>query len=351
MPWPRWSFRDMQPAAATLTPLRLTGGFLSQVDRFDAQFFGIAPREAGKMDPQQRLLLEVAWEALECAGIPPDSLAGSETGVFVGISTSDYERLQEGDESALDPYSGTGNAFSIAANRLSYFLDLRGPSWAVDTACSSSLVAVHQACNSLRSGECDLALAGGVNLILSPDLAITFSRAGMLSPTGCCRAFDASADGFVRSEGCGIVALKGLKDALAGKDPILAVIRGSAVNHDGRSNGLTAPSGSAQRALLRRAMQAANLGRAGELSYVEAHGTGTALGDPVELEALNAVFSEGSHSGEQCWIGSAQSEFGASGSCRGDRRVDQGGAGVATPRNSAAASFRAYESACLTGGQ
>ena len=171
------------------------------------------------MDPQQRLLLEVAWEALECAGIPPDSLAGSETGVFVGISTSDYERLQEGDESALDPYSGTGNAFSIAANRLSYFLDLHGPSWAVDTACSSSLVAVHQACNSLRDEECDLALAGGVNLILSPDLTITFSRAGMLSPTGCCRAFDASADGFVRSEGCGIVALKRLKDALAERIP------------------------------------------------------------------------------------------------------------------------------------
>ena len=293
-----------------VTPLRLTGGFLSQVDRFDAQFFGIAPREAGKMDPQQRLLLEVAWEALECAGIPPNSLAGSETGVFIGISTSDYERLQDGNESALDPYSGTGNAFSIAANRLSYFLDLRGPSWAVDTACSSSLVAVHQACNSLRGGECDLALAGGVNLILSPDLTITFSRAGMLSPTRCCRAFDASADGFVRSEGCGIVALKRLKDALAAKDPILAVIRGCAVNHDGRSNGLTAPSGNAQRALLRRAMKAANLGRAGELSYVEAHGTGTALGDPVELEALNTVFSEGSHSGERCWIGSVKTNLG-----------------------------------------
>jgi acyl carrier protein len=192
-----------RPHAATLG----IGGFLDDVERFDATFFGVTPREAEVMDPQQRLLLEVAWHAIENAGVTAGHLAGSRTGVFVGISTLDYLRLQTGHPSATDPYAGTGNALSIAANRLSYFFDLRGPSWAVDTACSSSLVAVHQACESLRRGESDAALCGGVNLILSPQLTGVFTRAGMMSPTHRCRTFAADADGYVRGEGAAVVVL------------------------------------------------------------------------------------------------------------------------------------------------
>ncbi len=287
---------------------RFFGGLVSAHDQFDAQFFGISPREAREIDPQQRLLLEVAWEALENAGISPAHLAGSQTGVFVGISTNDYQRIQEKSASVLDRYSGTGNAFSIAANRLSYILDLRGPSWAVDTACSSSLVAIHQACQSLRLEESNLALAGGVNLILTPELTRAFSRAGMF-PDGRCKAFDSRADGFVRSEGCGMVVLKRLSDALREGDNVLAVIRGTAVNQDGRSNGLTAPNGPAQRAVIRRALQDAGLAAA-RLSYVEAHGTGTALGDPIELNALKEVLLEGRSAEELCWIGAVKTNLG-----------------------------------------
>src|SRR5947199_2199609 len=212
------------------------GGFLEYIDQIDPSFFGSSPREAARMDPQQRLLLEVAWEALEHAGQAADRLAESQTGVFIGISSNDYARLQYSDPLLIDPYAGTGNAHSIAANRLSYLLDLRGPSMAIDTACSSSLVAVHMACQSLRTGECDMALAGGVNLLLSPELTITFSQARMLSADGRCKTFDAAADGYVRGEGCGVVVLKRLSAALDDGDTVLALIRGSAVNQDGRSN-------------------------------------------------------------------------------------------------------------------
>ncbi|MCB1055710.1 MAG: beta-ketoacyl synthase, partial [Acidobacteria bacterium] len=215
------------------------GGFLDAVDRFDAEFFDISPREAARMDPQQRFILEVAWHALEHAGIVPAELAGSATGVFVGISTNDYRQLQMGgDPERIDAYAGTGNALSIAANRLSYALDLRGPSLAVDTACSSSLVAVHAAGRSLRAGECDLALAGGVNLMLSPEWTLTFSQARMMAADGRCKTFDAAADGYVRGEGCGVVVLKRLSDARRDGDRVLALVLGSAVNQDGRSNGL-----------------------------------------------------------------------------------------------------------------
>jgi amino acid adenylation domain-containing protein/thioester reductase-like protein len=241
------------------------------------------------MDPQQRLLLEVAWEALERANIPPDTLAGSQTGVYVGISSYDYSRLQFAEPAHVDAYAGTGNAHSIAANRLSYLLDLRGPSMAIDTACSSSLVAVHLAMQSLRSGESDLALAGGVNLLLSPELTITFSQARMMAADGRCKSFDARADGYVRSEGCGVVVLKRLSDAQRDGDTILAVLRGSAVNQDGRSNGLTAPNGLAQQQVIRRALTNAGV-TADQIDYVEAHGTGTSLGDPIEIQALRAVF-------------------------------------------------------------
>jgi acyl transferase domain-containing protein/acyl-CoA synthetase (AMP-forming)/AMP-acid ligase II/SAM-dependent methyltransferase/acyl carrier protein len=264
------------------------GGYLADVQCFDAPFFGIAPREAVFVDPQHRLLLEVAWEALEHAGIPADALAGCPVGAFVGISTNDYSRLLLAHGGAADAYAGAGNAASMAAHRLSYHLDLHGPSVAVDTACSSSLVAVHLACQSLRLGECEVALAGGVNLMLSPELTEVLSRGGMLSPAGLCRTFDAAADGYVRGEGCGVVVLKPLPAALRDGDRVLAVLESSAINQDGKSNGITAPNGARQAELIRRVLQLA--GRtAADVSCIEAHGTGTALGDPIEFEALHVA--------------------------------------------------------------
>lgn len=285
------------------------GGFLAGIEQFDPYFFSISPREAARMDPQQRLLLEVAWETLEYAGIAPESLAGSQTGVFVGISSNDYAHLQYQDPRFIDAYAGTGNAHSIAANRLSYVLDLRGPSLAIDTACSSSLVAVHQACQALRNGECDLALAGGVNLILTPDLTITFAQARMMSSDGRCKTFDESADGYVRGEGCGLVALKPLAAAQRDGDTVLAVIRGSAINQDGRSNGLTAPNGPSQEAVIRRALHMANV-TPDQISYVETHGSSTPLGDPIEVDALKAVLMPGRQSDQTCLLGSVKTNIG-----------------------------------------
>ncbi|MET0647638.1 MAG: amino acid adenylation domain-containing protein [Pyrinomonadaceae bacterium] len=290
------------------------GGFLSNVDRFDAPFFRISPREAAAMDPQQRLLLQVSWEALEDAQIPPDSLHGTATGVFVGVTTNDYAQLQmlDGGQSRLDGYFFTGNPLNAMAGRVSYFLGLHGPSLALDTACSSSLVSIHQACQSLRAGECDVALAGGVNLILSPATSIAVSCTRALAPDGRSKTFDAAADGFVRSEGCGVVVLKKLSDALAAGDRILAVVRGSAVNHDGASGGFTAPNGKAQEAVIRRAL--GGLAPA-EVDYVEAHGTGTALGDPIEVRALAAVYGGGRRG--KLRIGSVKTNIGHAESAAG----------------------------------
>jgi acyl transferase domain-containing protein/surfactin synthase thioesterase subunit len=287
------------------------GGFLPQVDCFDPQFFGIAPREAIYMDPQQRLLLEVAWESLEHAGQVPEQLARTQTGVFIGISSNDYQQVLQGNGRTADinAYLGTGNAFSIAANRLSYFFDFRGPSLAIDTACSSSLVAVHLACQSLQSGESDLALAGGVNLLLRPEVTMIFSQAQMMAPDGRCKTFDARANGYVRGEGCGMVVLKRLKDAIEDGDRILATIRGSAINQDGHSNGITAPNGPAQEAVLRRALANAEVTPA-EISYVELHGTGTSLGDPIEAEALGNVLGQGRKKGDRCAVGSVKTNIG-----------------------------------------
>lgn len=310
VPPDRWNVDDYYSSDAA-TPGKVTsrwGGFLDGVDLFDPHFFGISPREAARMDPQQRLLLEVSWEALENAFIPPSSLAGTRTGVFVGISSYDYSRLQFDDPERIDAYAGTGNAHSIAANRLSYIFDLRGPSMAIDTACSSSLVAAHLACQSLRSGESDLGLVGGVNLILTPELTITFSQARMLSPDGRCKTFDASADGYVRGEGCGVVILKRYSDALRDGDNILALIRGSAVNQDGRSNGLTAPNGLAQQAVIRDALSNAGVAPH-QISYVEAHGTGTPLGDPIEISSLRAVLDD-DQSNNRVLIGSVKTNIG-----------------------------------------
>ncbi|MGZ4976964.1 MAG: SDR family NAD(P)-dependent oxidoreductase, partial [Methylobacter sp.] len=265
------------------------GGFLDHIDRFDASFFGISPKEAVRMDPQQRLLLEVAWETLEHGGFSADNLRGSATGVFVGISSTDYSLAQLSAYDDLNAYSATGNALCIAANRLSYVFDWRGPSHALDSACSSSLVALHQACLSLRTGDCDLALAGGVNMLLIPHWSKVFAEANMLAEDGRCKTFDESADGYVRGEGCGLVLLKRLSDARRDGDNVLAVIHASAVNQDGRSNGLTAPNGPAQEAVIRMALSQAGIDPA-QVAYVEAHGTGTVLGDPIEFQALQRVY-------------------------------------------------------------
>jgi malonyl CoA-acyl carrier protein transacylase len=284
------------------------GGFLEQVDQFDPQFFSISPREASSMDPQQRLLLEVSWEALENAGLAAAGLVGSRGGVFIGISSGDYARLN-GNLVNTEAYYGTGNALSITANRLSYLLDWHGPSWAVDTACSSSLVAVHQACQSLSQGECHLALAGGVNLMLSPQLTLTFADAKMMAADGRCKTFDALADGYVRSEGCGVVVLKRLSDALADGDNIQAIIRGSAVNQDGLTNGLTAPNGNSQQDVIHLALAKAGV-KPNQISYVETHGTGTALGDPIEVNSLKSVLMEDRELNQPCWIGSVKTNIG-----------------------------------------
>ncbi len=269
------------------------GGFLDSVDRFDAPFFGISPREAAYLDPQHRLLLEVSWEALEDAGLPADRLGGESVGVFVGVSSNDYGRILAAGPGLEDAYSVTGNSASMAANRISYHFDFRGPSLAVDTACSSSLVSVHLACESLRRGECQVALAGGVNLILTPEVSVTLTRAMMLSRSGRCRTFDASADGYVRGEGCGVVVLKPLSVALRDGNRVLALILGSAVNQDGKSNGITAPNSQAQASLIRAALADAGIEPA-QVGYVESHGTGTVLGDPIEFSALKAALAAGS---------------------------------------------------------
>ncbi|MET7425049.1 aminotransferase class III-fold pyridoxal phosphate-dependent enzyme [Dactylosporangium sp. NPDC005555] len=290
-------------------PLGRPHGLLADVDQFDAEFFAISGKEAGHVDPQHRLLLEVAWETLEHAGVPPASLAGTRTGVFVGISGSDYGRLLAREPHLHTPHSGTGQALSVAANRISYALDLKGPSVAVDTACSSSLVALHMACRSLRLGESDTALAGGVNLLLATDGTDVFEQAGMMAADGRCKTFDAAADGYVRAEGCGLVLLKRLDAAVRDGDRVLAVVRGSAVNQDGRSNGLTAPHGGAQEDVLRDALHDAGLAPA-DVDYVEAHGTGTPLGDPIEAAALAAVLGEGRPAGEPLLLGSVKTNIG-----------------------------------------
>jgi amino acid adenylation domain-containing protein len=285
------------------------GGFLKDIDAFDASFFGISPREAARMDPQQRLLLEVAWEALEAAGQTRERLAGSASGVFVGVCTSDYSWLQFADPTEIDAYTGTGTSLSLLAGRLSYLLDWQGPSITLDTACSSSLVAVHLACQSLRNNECQLALASGVNLILAPFTTICTSQMRMMAADGRCKTFDARADGFVRGEGCGVIVLKRLSAALKDGDPILALVRGSAVNQDGRTVSLTAPSGRSQQAVIRQALQNARV-KPEQIGYVEAHGTGTSLGDPIEFEALASVVGAPGRDAQPCAVGSVKTNIG-----------------------------------------
>ncbi|GFE67449.1 type I polyketide synthase [Chroococcus sp. FPU101] len=313
IPEQRWNveaYYDRDPEAKGKMYTRYAG-FIEQVDQFDPQFFGISPREAISLDPQQRLLLEVSYSALEHAGQSPEQLKGSQTGVFIGIGFDDYAKrsISSGDPTLIDAYSSLGNTRSIAVGRIAYVLGFQGPVIQLDTTCSSSLLAVHLACQSLRSKECHLALAGGVNLMLSPEPMIGFCKLKALSVDGRCKTFDAEADGYGRGEGCGIVVLKRLSDAIANRDNILSIILGSAVNHDGQSNGLTAPNGSAQEAVIRMALSNAKINPL-QVQYLETHGTGTPLGDPIEVLALGKVLSEGRNKNNPLKIGSVKTNFG-----------------------------------------
>ncbi|MFD5257765.1 type I polyketide synthase [Streptomyces bobili] len=295
--------------AALLRRTTRFGGFLSDIEGFDAEFFGITPREAELMDPQQRIVLEVAWEALEHAGVPPRGLAGSDTGVFIGVGSDDYGRRLLEDLPRIEAWTGIGGAFCAVANRISYTLDLRGSSVAVDTACSSSLVAIHQACQSLRLGEVPLALAGGVMIMAGPGLTMVLDAAGATSPDGRSKSFDAAANGYGRGEGAGVIVLKRLSDARRDGDRVLAVIRGSGIHQDGRTNGIMAPSQEAQAHLLRRTYEHAHISPA-SVDYVEAHGTGTRMGDPIEAGAMAAVFGADRPANRPCLIGSVKPSIG-----------------------------------------
>ncbi len=311
VPEERWNAARFHHANASAPGRMVTrwGGFVANVDAFDAAFFGIAPREAARMDPQHRWLAEVAWEAMEDAALPPERLAGTRTGVFLGLSSSDYSMLHRRDLLSIDGYSNIGSALSIAANRLSFLFHLRGPSFAVDTACSSSLVALHLAAQSVRLGECDYALVGGASALLTPESSIGFSQARMLSPHGRCRAFDAEADGYVRAEGAAAVLLMPLRTAQTLGLRARAVLVATASNQDGHSSSLTVPSQSAQEEMIREALQRAGA-RARDVVYVEAHGTGTPVGDPVEARALAAVLSDGRAPGERLLVGSVKTNIG-----------------------------------------
>lgn len=305
--WPKEAYYNPDPAVPGKS-ISKWGGFLENIDQFDPFFFGISPNEAKHMDPQQRLLLELSFEALDNAGQSMEQVDGSRTGVFIGISVNEYSHLQFDNPLTISSHSGTGSALSIAANRISYFFNFRGPSMAIDTACSSSLAAVHLACQSLRNGESSMALAGGVNIILSPAHSIAFTKAGVLAPDGRCKTFDATANGYVRGEGGGIVVLKKLSLALADGDPVLAVIAGSAMAQDGRTNGLMAPNRESQEALLGETYRIAGVSP-GSVQYVEAHGTGTLLGDSMEATAIGSVI--GSEClGRPCAIGSVKTNIG-----------------------------------------
>src|SRR6476646_7622905 len=313
VPPDRWNverYYDAEPGVAGKS-IALRGGFIDAIDQFDPQFFGISPREAPYVDPQHRLLLETAWEAIEDAGLVLDFERGADLGVFVGISHNDYQGIQSTsfDHFSIGPHTPTGSAHSIAANRISYCFNLRGPSVAMDTACSSALTAVHAACEHIRAGRGDTALAGGVTVMITAGGFIGFSQASMLSPEGKCKAFDASADGFVRGEGAGMVLLKRLSRAIADGDPIQGVIIGTALNQDGHTNGISLPSAEAQARLVREACTDAGI-TPSQIGFVEAHGTGTAVGDPIEAHALAAALCADRPTTAQLLIGSVKTNIG-----------------------------------------
>ncbi len=308
VPADRWdgdAYYDPDPMAPGRMPTKW-GAYLDDITGFDAEFFGITPREAAAMDPQQRVLLEVAWEALDNAGIAANRVRELRAAVMMGVYYNEYQSSSAGNPDTIDAYSATGNAHSVTVGRISYLLGLKGPAVAVDTACSSSLISIHLACQSLRMRESDLALAGGVSLSLRPETQLALAKWGMLSPRGACHAFDSRADGFVRGEGAGVVVLKRLTDAVRDGDRVLAVVRGSAVNQDGRSNGLTAPNAPSQREVISRALRSADV-PAATVNYVETHGTGTGLGDPIEFDALAAVYGKGD---VPCALGAVKTNMG-----------------------------------------
>jgi len=309
--WLNSAFYDPDPEKAGKTR-NAKGGFIEDVDQFDAEFFGFFPSEASRLDPQLRLLLEVTHEAIEDAGIPTEKLSGSQTSVFVGAFMYDYLCMQYASNArgVVNPYVAMGTDIASLSNRISYIYNLKGPSVSLDTACSSSLVAVHYACRSLWGGEADIAIAGGVNLLLRPEGSIVLSKGGFLSPDGYCKTFDASADGYVRSEGAGVVVLKRLSQAIADRNFIYALVRGSAINHDGFvAEGFTVPSAEAQIAMLKASYSDAGIDPA-TISFIEAHGTGTAVGDPIEVSALGTIIGQAPNRKDDCIIGSVKSNLG-----------------------------------------
>ena len=327
VPKDRWDvdeFFDPEPGAPGKVVTR-RAGFVDDVTGFDAPFFGMSTREVRLMDPQHRLLLETAWRAVEHSGTAPTALANTNTGVFVGLATHDYLGMASDELTypEIEAYMAIGTSNAAAAGRISYRLGLQGPAVAVDTACSSSLVAIHQACQALRLGECDLALAGGANVLLTPATMITFSSAHMLAPDGRCKTFDAAADGYVRGEGCGVIVIKRLEDAIRDGDRIRAVIRGSAINQDGASGGLTVPNGVAQQRVIADALKRAGL-EPSDVGYLEAHGTGTSLGDPIEAQAAGAVLGAGRERQPAAVDRLGEDEHRAPGSGRGYRGRHQG---------------------------
>ena len=330
VPPDRWNverYYDAEPGVAGKS-IALRGGFIDAIDQFDPQFFGISPREAPYVDPQHRLLLETAWEAIEDAGLVLDFERGADLGVFVGISHNDYQGIQSTsfDHFSIGPHSPTGSAHSIAANRISYCLNLRGPSVAMDTACSSALTAVHAACEHIWAGRGDVALAGGVTVMISPGGFIGFSQAAMLSPEGRCAAFDASASGFVRGEGAGMVLLKRLSRAIEDGDPIQGVILGTSINQDGHTNGISLPSPEAQTRLVQDACRDAGIAPE-EIGFVEAHGTGTAVGDPIEAHALAEALCGNRSADAPLPIGSIKTNLGHLETAAGIAGTSQSNAG------------------------
>ncbi|WP_062053012.1 hybrid non-ribosomal peptide synthetase/type I polyketide synthase [Aquimarina longa] len=310
VPMNRWKIDDFFSSNEEIDGNKMNtrwGGFIDTIDEFDASFFGISPREAKLMDPQQRILLELTHELLERSGYPTKELKGSKTGIYIGVLQSDYAALLK--NYPKDMYSGTGAALSIVSNRLSYYYDFKGPSISIDTACSSSLVSVHMAIKGIRSGECTMAIAGGVNLIVTPESTIALSQSKMMAVDGRCKTFDNSANGYVRSEGAGLILLKPLSKAIKDKDDIIGVIKGSAINQDGKSNGLTAPNGLAQQEVIQSALQSAGL-HSKDIDYVESHGTGTSLGDPIEINALDAVFKKNRDIDTPLIVGSVKANIG-----------------------------------------
>ena len=313
VPEDRWSKRIFYNTDKSIPGKSYThhGGFLDQIDKFDAGFFGISPREASYLDPQQKILLEVSWEAMEDAGIVPNSMKGKDVGVYIGAFTLDYKVLQYKTENneEIGAHSATGLMMTMVSNRLSYIYDFRGPSMTVDTACSSSLVALHLACQAINNGECSVAMAGGVNLIFSPEYTISETKGGFLSPDGRSKTYDSSANGYSRGEGAAVVILKPLEKALEDGDYIYGVIRGSAVNQDGHTNGITVPNGQAQEALMKEVYENAGISPS-QICYFEAHGTGTPVGDPIEAGAIANALKEGRKDGDKCVIGSVKTNIG-----------------------------------------